>query len=75
MVSCYVEIAFHDNPEDAQFIIGSKQKIAEALAKGVCSYYGLELNEPNNLKEQLDKANERALQAEAKLEKIKSILK
>ena len=75
MVSCYVEIAFHDNPEDVQFIISSKQKIAGALAKGVCAYYGLELNEPNNLKEQLDKANERALQAEAKLEKIKSILK
>ena len=75
MVSCYVEIAFHDNPEDAQFIMSSKQKIAGALAKGVCAYYGVELDKPDTMQEQLDAAIKRAEVAEAKLKKIKSILK
>lgn len=41
MVSCYPELAFHDNPADAQFILDNKQQIAEALAKGVCGYFGV----------------------------------
>lgn len=41
MVSCYPEIGFHDNPADARFILDNKQKIAEALAKGVCGYFGV----------------------------------
>lgn len=41
MVSCYPEIGFHDNPADARFILDNKQQIAEALAKGVCGYFGV----------------------------------
>lgn len=41
MVSCYPEIAFHDNPKDAQFLLNNKPAIAEALAKGICAYYGV----------------------------------
>ena len=36
----YCEIFFHDNVQDAQFIINNITQIGEALAKGVCDYYG-----------------------------------
>ena len=47
MVSVYPEIAFHDNVEDAKFIVENKEKIGEALCKGICNYYGTEYKEPN----------------------------
>ena len=37
----YVEIAFHDNPEEAQWIIDHKKEIAEALAEGICNYFNV----------------------------------
>ena len=36
---CYIEVEFHDVPAVAEWIIGHKQEIAEAIAKGVCHYY------------------------------------
>ena len=36
-----VEIAFHDNEEDAKWIIASIEKIGNALAKGVLKYFGI----------------------------------
>lgn len=38
----YVEVGFHDNPEEAQWIIDHTQDIAEAICKGLCNYYGAE---------------------------------
>lgn len=37
-----VEIAFHDNEEDAKWIIANIEKIGVALAKGVLRYFGIE---------------------------------
>ena len=37
----YVEVAFHDNKEEAQWIIDNKENIAEAICKGLCNYYGV----------------------------------
>ena len=37
----YPEIAFHDNPDDARYLINNKQAIAQALAAGICDYYGI----------------------------------
>lgn len=37
----YPEIAFHDNPEDARFLMEHRDAIAQALALGVCDYYGI----------------------------------
>ena len=42
MVSCYPELAFHDNPKDAEFLLGHTKELAVALCKGVCGYYGVE---------------------------------
>lgn len=38
--TAYIEVAFHDNAEEAQWIIDSTEAIAEAICKGVCKYYG-----------------------------------
>lgn len=38
---CYIEVAFHDNVTEAKWIIGHTKKIAEAIVKGICNYYGV----------------------------------
>ena len=41
-ICVYVEVGFHDNPQEAQWIIDHTQEIAEAICKGLCSHYGVE---------------------------------
>lgn len=41
-VAAYPEIAFHDNGEDAKYLLERKQEIAQALCAGVCDYCGAE---------------------------------
>lgn len=40
-VCVYIEVGFHDNPEEAKWIIDNTQNIAEAICKGLCSHYGV----------------------------------
>lgn len=35
-----VEVAFHDNPEDSQYIIDNIYEIGVAIAKGILEYFG-----------------------------------
>lgn len=37
----YLELGFHDNPEEAQYIIDHTDELAEAICKGVCAHYGV----------------------------------
>ena len=37
----YLEVAFHDNKEEAAWIISHIDEIAEAICKGVCKHYGV----------------------------------
>lgn len=37
--SALIELGFHDNSTDAQWLHGDHQQIAEALYKGVCDFY------------------------------------
>ena len=46
MVSCYPEIAFHDNREDVEFILSNKETIADALCRGICAFLGVEYKAP-----------------------------
>lgn len=39
--TAYIEVAFHDNEEEARWIIDSTEAIAEAICKGVCKYYAV----------------------------------
>lgn len=44
----YIEVGFHDNAEEAQWIIDHKREIAEAIVKGLCSYYGVAYAAPES---------------------------
>jgi N-acetylmuramoyl-L-alanine amidase len=37
----YIEVGFHDNKEEAKWIIEHTQEIAVAIAKGLCKHYGV----------------------------------
>ena len=37
----YIEAAFHDSEAGAKWIINNKQKIAEAICRGICDRYGV----------------------------------
>lgn len=39
-VCVYVEVGFHDNANEAQWIIDHTKEIAQAMAKGLCQHYG-----------------------------------
>lgn len=44
-IAVYVEAEFHDTKEGSDFIIKNTTAIGEAIAKGVCDYYGVKLLE------------------------------
>ena len=37
----YLELGFHDNAAEAQYIIDHTQELGEAICKGVCNHYGV----------------------------------
>ena len=43
----YVEAAFHDNAEQAKWIIDHAKEIGEAIVEGICNYYGVKYVKPN----------------------------
>ena len=47
----YLEVGFHDNAEEAQWIIDHKQEIAEAIVRGLCNYYGVTYIAPEEQEE------------------------
>lgn len=40
-IAVYLEVEFHDELKGAQWIIDNVKSIGEAIAKGVCNYYGI----------------------------------
>ena len=42
----YLELGFHDNPEEARYIIEHTDDLAEAICKGVCKHYGVKYVSP-----------------------------
>ena len=42
-LTVYCECEFHDTKEGSDFIIKNTKKIGEAIAKGICDYYGVEI--------------------------------
>ena len=55
MLSIYPEIAFHDNGQDAIWIVQNKTRIAEALCKGVCDWFGVTYKEGEKPQTDYDK--------------------
>ena len=44
--TAYIEVAFHDNATEAQWIIDHIDDIAEAICKGICNYFGYAYTAP-----------------------------
>ena len=44
-ITIYVEAEFHDTKEGSDFIRKNTKKIGEAIAKGICDYYGISTKE------------------------------
>ena len=44
-LTVYVEAEFHDTKEGSDFIIKNTKQIGEAIAKGICDYYGVKVTE------------------------------
>lgn len=44
--ACLLEIAFHDRPEDAIWIMNNIDLIGTELARGICEYFGVAFPEP-----------------------------
>lgn len=42
-----IEVAFHDNPEDARWILESKREIALAIVRGILKYAGIPEDKPD----------------------------
>lgn len=40
-IATYLEVEFHDTKEGAEWIINNTNTIGEAIAKGVCNYFGI----------------------------------
>ena len=38
----YIEVAFHDNKEEAAWIIANTERIGEAICHGICNFYGVQ---------------------------------
>ena len=53
----YVEAEFHDVPKIAKWIIENVELIGEALAEGVCNYFGYEYVKPEVKPEKTDDGN------------------
>lgn len=51
-ITIYVEAEFHDTKEGSDFIIKNTKEIGEAIAKGICDYYGV-----NDSEKKEDKIN------------------
>lgn len=47
-MTIYCECEFHDTKQGAEFIIANTKAIGEAIAKGVCDYYGVKVPQKEN---------------------------
>ena len=45
-ITIYCECEFHDTKEGSDFIIKNTTAIGEAIAKGICDYYGVKIKTP-----------------------------
>jgi N-acetylmuramoyl-L-alanine amidase len=51
--TAYLECSFHDNPEEAKWIIENVEAIGEAIAHGICDYFKVEYVAPVEEKKQI----------------------
>ena len=66
-ITVYVEAEFHDTKEGSDFIRKNTKKIGEAIAEGICDYYGV------NVGDGLDRPAEKENNAPSKDETLYSV--
>ena len=54
-VCVYIEVGFHDEPEEAQWLIDHGNEAAEAICRGYCKHYGVEYIPPEAVPTQEEK--------------------
>lgn len=47
--ACLIEISFHDNYDDARWIMENQNKIAYALCKGILKYFNIPMKTPSKI--------------------------
>ncbi len=47
-IAVYVECEFHDTVDGANFIINNTDKLGEAIAHGICDYFGVKWNDEDD---------------------------
>lgn len=73
--SIYVECEFHDNLAIAKWIIENTKTIGEAIAKGICEYYGVNISDNNSDNDNLYRVQVGAYKNRANAEKMVNKLK
>ena len=69
----YLELGFHDNAVEAQYIIDHKVELAEAICEGVCKHYGKKYIAPEQ--DKLHKVQVGAFRVRANAESLLKDLK
>ena len=76
-IATYLEVEFHDTVDGAKWIINNINAIGEAIAKGVCNYYGVTYKSGESSTQKLYKVQIGAFSvkenADKQLKKAKSI--
>lgn len=57
---CLIEVAFHDNPDDAQWIMDNIETIGIAIAKGILKYFDIEYKTEMTFEQALKIVTEKA---------------
>ncbi len=57
-ITIYCECEFHDTKEGSDFIRKNTKKIGEAIAKGICDYYGVSIEEKTETKKENNASSE-----------------
>ena len=68
-ICVYIEVGFHDNPEEAQWIIDHTQDIAEAICRGLCNHYGVKYT-PSKAEPQPEKPTEKPAEDDQKVYRV-----
>lgn len=72
----YLELGFHDNAKEAQYIIDHTAELAEGVCKGICNHYGVKYVEPASGKKTIYRvqvgAYEKKTNADNMLKKLKA---
>lgn len=70
-LTVYIEAEFHDTKKGSDFIINNTHVIAEAIARGICEYYGVKFPDKTLYRVQVGAYSNKTT-AEAMLKKLKA---